>query len=785
MAIKRKKVKAVRLFPILYNISDFVQNDHPSLHPDTLAYQNYWEEVERKCIEGMWGKDFDKESGLGGYRFMPPCLYYYINCCIIAQQDNNNSVIVNFPLLRDIEWIFATSWLTARGFSGFDQDEEFTCHRVVQKIELGVELTEEEERRRKLIDDRLRKPDGSYKTYVDARDYLSQTHPKPLGLPYYDNLAKNVFCLSTRGGGKSYFAANAVIGHEFTFFGKKRFDSKYLINPSPIEVFVGAAKATFSSDLLAKFSATRDYQRDVLGAHGSGDDFIPGYFYQQTRGTLSPNNKAKRPFEHWFNYEEGGVWKEGGSKTKLFHGIYTTENPQAAVGTRPTVMVIEEVGLLGNLLEVQASNEACQIRDWKFGSSYYIGTSGHIEKILESKIIFENPEPNNFLGYKDQWENRPNPIGLFIPGYYTKSIFKDKHGNTDLEPALADIMHEREKRSKSANSTSLDGYIMSYPIVPSEMFLSSNANVFPTSKLREQLIKTEIGDLFSILGTQGNLVWANGERKSVVWENNTNRRRKTIVELNLDSYQEDIRGNIVLYEAPPDYLPAPTYYGNLYKIVYDPVKDDGGGTSLASIIVYKGFSSDSWEGGLQNTIVAEYIGRHDQVKDIHEIAIKLAHYYNAKVMVENNIPDFIRYCRMKGYVHILQYSPYMAISKAVKNQSKKYEYGINMSSKILKSHCEQLLRSLLLDVWKTDHKENKLLFLNQIHSLRILNELISYDGEKNMDHVSSLFLLALWLSQERLEPVEKEKNKKDEDKIDLFFKNRKKSRNKANPFYNY
>lgn len=41
----------------------------------------------------------------------------------------------------------------------------------------------------------------------------------------------------------------------------------------------------------------------------------------------------------------------GGTGTKIIHTIpYTTENPDAAVGHRCSVMVIEEVGLLDKLL---------------------------------------------------------------------------------------------------------------------------------------------------------------------------------------------------------------------------------------------------------------------------------------------------------------------------------------------------------------------------------------------------------------------------------------------------
>ena len=51
---------------------------------------------------------------------------------------------------------------------------------------------------------------------------------------------------------------------------------------------------------------------------------------------------------------------------------------------------------------------------------------------------------------------------------------------------------------------------------------------------------------------------------------------------------------------------------------------------------------------MRETIVATYHGRHDQVDDIHDIAVQLALYYNAKILPETNLPDFVRYCKRRS-----------------------------------------------------------------------------------------------------------------------------------------
>lgn len=776
---------AARLFPVLHNIQDFIIKEHPVYHPDSHQYETYWEEQEIICLEGKWGHDYNSETKEGGWRWMPGNLYYYINMTVIDDEDEegNTTAVIN-PLLRDIEWIVLYGWAICRGFSGFQEDEEYTCHYLVKKLEDKTILSPKDKKLIKKQEYSFLKSDGTYKKYVDPKEYLYNTHSKPLGRAFHLNPAKNLFLLASRGIGKSFTCANAVIGHEFNFYGKRFFDDSYLNDPAGVEIFVGSALSSKSGDLLKKFSKSQEYLKKKLGAWGSGEDFVPGYFYNNTTGSLSAN--ASSVYRHKYKKKENNVWGEAGTGTSIKHGVYTTENPQAAVGTRPTVMVIEEVGLLNNVLQVQGANETCQIRRTKFGSSFYIGTGGNMEKITESKVIFEDPEAYGFLSYKDIWENRKKPIGLFIPAIYCDNDFKDKNGNTDINGALEQEMLIRSEKMKASSSSALDEYMMARPLKPSEMFMSPGGNVFPVYKIRERIIEIETRGLFDLHASVGMLEYVDKEKKEVKWVEDVKRKKKPILELNLDKYKGSIEGAIVIYEHPPNNIPAASYNKSLYKIVYDPVKDDNGGTSLASILVHKGFSVTSWEEGMQDTIVAEYIGRYDQVEKIHEIAIMLAHYYNCKVLPETNIPDFVRYVRMKNKYHILQLSPFVAISKAIQNPGKKYDVGVTMSTR-LGIHSEQLIRQRLLETWKVLEDGTKLTYIDKILSLRLLYELASYQKGKNADHVSSYKLLCLWLSQEVLAPIGEENKKDKHREIDSFIREKKgiSRRNSTNPFYGY
>jgi hypothetical protein len=712
------KYQAIKLFPDIYRIDDFLNQEHPVHHPASVSYAKYWSKQEEYCIVGKWGLDKDENTGEGGWRYMPPNLYFYINMWKILHADEKSKARrMISPKLRDVEWMLSYGWLTSRGFSGFQDDPEYTSHRDVLKY------------------------------------------------------AKNFFVLGSRGFGKSFYCAGAVIGHEFLFDGHKRYNDQYLYKPNTIEIFLGSALSDKSSQLV---SMVQMGFRELPGAYGEGDDYVPSPFFKHCSGVLTPNNK-QNPYRHKYKERIGNTWVERGTLSAIYHGIYTTENPQAAVGGRYTVMVIEEVGLASNLLSIHGANETCQTEGInKFGSSFYIGTGGNIEKITESKMIFSDPESYDMVGYEDVFEKRAKPIGFFMPAYYALNQYKDHLGNTDIESAFNYLENIREVKRKASTSMAINEEMMARPFVPSEMFLTKENTIFPIELLRERLAELEMKDLWKARASIGWLEYTDNTKRAVTWREDFSRTQvKPISTINLDAYQGNIEGGIVIYEHPPDEIPSPTYGRSLYKICYDPVKDDKFGTSLASIIVHKGFSDESWEGGLQDCIVAEYIGRLDKVDDIHEIAIKLSLYFNAKVMVENNIPDFIRYCKRNNKWHILQPSPYIAISKAIKNPGRKYDVGITMTAQ-LNTHCEQLLRQWLLQPYGVEDELRT--NVDKFFSIRMLEEMLSYSREANFDHVSSLKLLALWLSQESEEPITQRAHKDRYQELNSYMKSLKRDK---------
>jgi hypothetical protein len=544
---------------------------------------------------------------------------------------------------------------------------------------------------------------------------------------------------NSRGGGKS-FMASSVLEHEYLTDGAKTLED-FLAKKNKIEIFCGAPIASKSSDLLDKFKDSFD---NLPGEYSDGREMFPAPFSRQSSGTLKVGN-SKNPFRFQYEKKIGNTTKLVGTGTLLKHETFK-DNKQAAVGGRYTVIVIEEVGLEDSLLTIHGANRSTQdLGEGKFGSSLYIGTSGDVDKVIETEIIFRDPEAYDFLAFPDIYEGR-GKLGFFLPAYYTNAKFKDENGNTDVQRALEYEFYEREKAKKANNTVAYDELIMSRPIKPSEMFLSRTGNKFPIAMLREVQADNDRYEYKKHLRTVGHLIPDKDYIYGVKFKNDTDARP-------IDRFPHDAKSNLEsaweFYEHPPGGLIPP----GLYKIVYDPIRDEGGGTSLAAIYVYKSNNTLEANG---NEIVAWWVGRYDKPDDIHLQCVLAAKYFNAQVMFENNIIDFKNYCMRTGNYHILATTPKQIIEKAIKDPTLKYDVGIPMTTP-LKEYALRLTQQWLLDE-KKKYKEQLLdgtereITVRNLNTLKddlLIEELIQYNSKGNFDRVSALLLLMLWLEQDK------------------------------------
>lgn len=683
---------------MIINKEAFILKEVPQFHPSSEEYLIFWREEKKRCIEGYW---------VGGV-WMPGNLYFYINywTILLNKTAHSKTKTPGKPFLRDLEWEFFYNWVEARGFSGFADDTKYTCNR---------DYSEQD-------------------NYVPAREYLRKTHPKNLGRPLFENEAKNFMMMGSRGFGKSYSVAGGVAGHEFVFDGMKSYDPDALNSTPSTEIVVGAGDAKYSGDILKKTQFGLD---NLPGGIELGDKFYPSPFAKQYGGSWYSGKEVVAEYKK----KLGGTWKVMGSKSKIKHRTFK-DNPFAANGTRPAVMVMEEIGMFNNLKSShEASVECMKNGAYKFGSCMYLGTGGDMEGggTVDARDMFYNPDVYDMVTFTDEWENK-GKISYFVPAYRGLNQFKDKNGNTQVAHAKDYLEKFRDKLKKGKNARSaLDAELQNRPLVPSEVFLTRTGNLFPVADLLNRLSELEasnrernhdyIGDLYIEAST-----------KKVKWKPNA--KLKPIYDFPVRA-SDDIAGCVIIHEMPYEDTDGDIPYG-MYIAGTDPYDHDESTTSsLGSTIVLN---------RLTNRVVAEYTGRPETANEYYENVRKLLKFYNAKCLYENERKGLFQYLEHKHETFLLADQPEI-IKDVVQHSKVSRQKGMHMS-KPLKSYGEELIKMWLLEAYETDG----LLNLHKIRSVGLLKELIAYNNYGNFDRAMA-FMMVMYHSEE-VKKIKVEKEKK-------------------------
>jgi hypothetical protein len=686
----------------MINRNNFLLEEIPQYHPASEQYLIFWREQKRRCIEGYW---------VGG-TWMPGNLYFYANfwTILLNKTAHSKTKEPGKPFLRDLEWEFFYVWVEARGFSGFTEDTEFTCERQYEAAGTS--------------------PDG--RKYIPAREYLRKIWPKPMGKPMFNNEAKNMMMMGSRGFGKSYSVAGGVIGHEFVFDGAKEYTADIIKNPPSTEIVAAAGDAKYSSDILKKVSF--------------GLDNLPGWV--EIDGKYYPSPFAKQYSGSWMSGKEvvaeykkkvGGTWQTKGSKSKIKHRTFK-DNPFAANGTRPAVMVMEEIGMFANLKASHESSVECMKNGaYKFGSAMYLGTGGDMEGggTVDARDMFYNPDVYDIVPFEDTWENK-GKIGYFVPAYLGLNQYKDDNGFTDEEPAKEYLENFREnlKRGKNAKGA-LDAELQNRPLKPSEAFLTKTGNHFPTADLLEILSQLEVSNAEKNLDYIGKL-YIKSESGVVEWKPDA--KLNPIYDYPLRS-SDDIEGCVIIHEMPYRNGDGEIPYG-MYIAGCDPYDhDDSTTASLGSVILLN---------KVTNRVVAEYTGRPETANQYYENVRRLLKFYNARCLYENERKGLYQYLEHKHETYLLLDQPQI-IKDVSPNSKVNRGKGMHMTAS-LKAYGEELIKMWLLEEYNKDGLQN----MHKLRSQGLLKELIAYNPDDNFDRVMAFMMVMYHLEEVKKHKVEKE-----------------------------
>ena len=433
--------------------------------------------------------------------------------------------------------------------------------------------------------------------------------------------------------------------------------------------------------------------------------------------------------------DEFGI--ESGSLNQVL-AVSAKDDSEKLRGKRGWIL-FEEMGSFKGLLSLyDITRKSVEDGDYTFATMYLVGTAAEDESDFSSaKTLLYNPDGYNILAIENVYD-RPKQgkptFGFFFPSYVNRAGCYNRDGVSDVTKALIEILLARHKAKYSADPKSVLRVIAEDPITPAEAIIKVKDAYFPTVALTERLAQLDsdphaFDDVYI-----GNLTLTSGNKVEFRISNDIPIRKYGV--------DNSTVGALEIFEMPEKQANGEDF--NLrYIMGHDPVDNDQAeSSSLSSTFVLDLFT---------DRIVAEYTGRQAFAEDNYEIVRLLCLFYNAKCMYESNKKGIYAYFSRMQCTHLLADTPeYLRDKQMIKYSAfGSNAKGINASAAI-NNYANNLIRDWLLQPVPTVIKENgeeKETNIPRLYSLRnraLLEELISYTPELNVDRIRALGMVMLY-----------------------------------------
>lgn len=408
-------------------------------------------------------------------------------------------------------------------------------------------------------------------------------------------------------------------------------------------------------------------------------------------------------------------------------------------------ILFEEMGSFKGLLSLyDITRKSVEDGDYTFAMMYLIGTAAEDESDFSSaKTLLYNPEGYNIYHIDNVFDrsNRGKKnFGFFFPSYINRAGCYNKDGVSDVVKALLEILMFRHKAKYSADPKSVLRLIAEDPITPEEAIIKVKAAYFPVTALTERLSQIDTDPNILNNSYVGSLTMtSSGEVKYVPTSDEPIRKY---------GVSNNTRGAVEIFQMPEKNREG-AIYRDRYIIGHDPVDNDQAeSSSLSSTFVLDLFT---------DTIVAEYTGRHDYSEDNYEVCRLLCLFYNAKCLYESNKKGLFAYFSKMNCTHLLADTPeYLRDKQLVKYSSfGSGAKGVNASAAI-NNYANERIREWLLKPVITQvvedgvPKEVTMPNLFTIKSRALLEELIAYTPELNVDRIRALGMVMLYREEKMI-----------------------------------
>lgn len=530
------------------------------------------------------------------------------------------------------------------------------------------------------------------------------------------NQGKHAAELASRGKGKSYLGASLLA---------KRF-------------ILGESEVVNKKVQCVVTASERKY---IQGANQILDMFV---YYINFCGqhTEWPSRKLTESLQNlqWtMGYTDLDTGTRRGTENAVT-GITSKDDESKLRGTRGVLYLIEEMGTFPRLLNLYSVlRPSVEDGNDVWGTIFVYGTAGDSDSdFAGAQELMYNPQGYNMLAIPNVYDKEGQGrkyFTMFFGGYLNRAECYNENGVSNVTKALLEILADRYKvKYNSTDINAITKRIAEIPITPQEAILRTKGNIFPVTALNERLNQIDNNPSF-YNDTYIGILEMNSNGKVEFRPTNDIPIRE------FPTKDNKVEGAIEIYEMPKEVqgkIPSERYIMSL-----DNYENDTANTmSLGSMFVL-----DLWT----DRIVAEYTGRPMFSDDLNELARKMAIFYNAKILYENNKKNTFAYFSKMNCLYLLADTPeYLKQRQLVKSVG----YG-NTAKGVaatvpIKNYGFTLIRDWLLKPVTTiinqDNEDIETTVPN-LHFLKnraLIKELILFNPDINVDRIMSLVQLMLY-----------------------------------------
>ena len=360
-----------------------------------------------------------------------------------------------------------------------------------------------------------------------------------------------------------------------------------------------------------------------------------------------------------------GKWEIGGYQSTII--CRTMDNPEVFKGERVSLMVFEEAGEFKKLKNAYMSSKACFMDgDIQFGVPIVGGTGGDITKASKDFM-------DMYYSY-----DAYNLIPMFIPAsraYY--GFFDINTGVENEKAAIEKLTEERDNIQKSGDNDAYNLHVQNYPLTVEEAFLNTKSSRFDISLLNAQRSRILSSIDFRSQIQRGYLDWELGNDEfAVKWRPHPDGPYRILAHPMTEFRFLDI-GGVDSYDQDTA----------------------GASDSLGSAIIYRRFANTDVP---SDYVIAEYTDRPPKKEDFWDGVLKLAVYYNAKMLVEYTKIGILDYFKRMNALKYLKEKPESAHNPGTKTRNR---YGVHMNKQVkslLEDLIDDYIRENVEDIWFMD-----------------------------------------------------------------------------------